>query len=487
MTAIDPTRLRSASAIAAAVRSGELNARDVAASALSTLDSWEPRLHALLSCDREQVLREADALSDEAKQGPLAGVPIVVKDNIQVSGHSLTCASKILEGYRSTFDATCIARLKQAGAIVLGKANLDEFAMGSSCEHSAYGPTRNPWDTDRVPGGSSGGSAASVAAGYAPISLGSDTGGSIRQPAALSGCVGLKPSYGAVSRYGLVAFASSLDQIGPFANSVQDAALCLDVMAGPCGMDSTVRQSAWQPITPTLRKDASELKGKRIGWVPSHLGEGCAPDVAASVRESLKRLQAAGAELVELDFSYAKYVVHVYYILATSEASSNLARFDGVRYGLRREAESLTEQYSASRGAGFGPEVQRRIMLGTFALSSGYQDAYYKRARKVQELISQEYARAFERCDLVLGPTSPSTAFKLGEKQDDPLSMYLCDVYTIGANLAGLPALSMPCGYDSAGLPIGLHLQAPRWHDAELCRAASAMEALLDPVRWPNA
>ncbi|MCK6439975.1 MAG: Asp-tRNA(Asn)/Glu-tRNA(Gln) amidotransferase subunit GatA [Planctomycetes bacterium] len=469
--------------IAAGVRDGKFSALDVAKSFCKQIEKLEPKLHALLHYNHDAAIRDAKGSDQGTKGLRLAGVPIVVKDNICVDNQPLTCGSKILKGYRSTYSATAINRLIDEGAFIIGKSNLDEFAMGSSCEHSAYGPTHNPWDTARVPGGSSGGSAAAVAACYAPISLGSETGGSVRQPASLTGIVGIKPSYGRISRYGLVAFGSSLDQIGPFARTVEDAALALEIMSGPDDNDSTTLSAAPEAYVANL--DKRDLKKFRVGYVPEHLGEGCDPAIRKSVESAIALLKSEGATIVELKLSDPGFSVATYYIVAPCEASSNLSRFDGIRYGPRKDGEDLLQLYMNTRGEGFGHEVKRRIMIGTFALSAGYQDAFYKKALKVRELTRREYAHAFEKCDVMVGPTSPNTAFKIGENVGDPLKMYLCDIYTIGANLAGIPAMSIPCGYDDAGLPIGLHIQAPMEGEMEMLQVAYGMEQRLKANRAP--
>lgn len=463
----------SAAEIARGVRDGSLNAIDITEACLAKIASHNGDLNALLHIDNEGALAAAKAAMAGDRKGALAGVPVIIKDNIQVAGLPLTCASKLLGNYRSSYDATVVARLRAAGAVILGKANMDEFAMGSSCEYSAFGPTKNPWDQSKVPGGSSGGSAASVAAGFAPVALGSDTGGSIRQPAAFCGNIGFKPTYGRVSRFGLVAFGSSMDQIGPFTRSLEDSRLVSGVIGGFDGNDATsLRESA------DLGPNEVDLSTLRVGFAPAHLGAGCQPAVKAAIEAQLAMLKDQGATIVELDMPMSEYVVQVYYILATSEASANLSRFDGVRYGHRTEIPNadILELYQASRGEGFGDEVKRRIMLGTFALSAGYQDAYFKRAMKVRKLITQEFDGAFAKCDVILGPTAPSVAFGIGEVCDDPLTMYLNDVYTIGANLSGHPALSMPCGYSEAGLPIGLHLQTATGSDGLLFDIADSID-----------
>ncbi|MBZ0137927.1 MAG: Asp-tRNA(Asn)/Glu-tRNA(Gln) amidotransferase subunit GatA [Planctomycetes bacterium] len=458
--------------------------RDVTAEALTALvlehtKETEPQIGAYLHLDVngaiEQARRIDNAIADGKDAGVLAGVPVAIKDNIHVSGHATTCASKILGDFRAPYDATVVKRLRDAGAIIIGKANLDEFAMGSSCENSALQQTHNPWNTGHVPGGSSGGSAACVAARSAFISLGSDTGGSIRLPASFCGVVGYKPSYGRVSRYGLVAFASSLDQIGPFSRSVRDSALALKVMAGRDPFDSTTPEREVPDYPAQL---ADNLKGKRVGVVRAYLDEMPNREVADTISTAIDTMKDLGAEIVDVELPHAEYGIAVYYVVASAEASSNLSRFDGVRYGLRESGENLLELYQNTRGRGFGPEVKRRIMLGTYALSAGHWEEYYGRAGKVRTLIKQDFDKAFAKCDLIVGPCAPFTAFRAGEKSD-PLSMYLCDVFTIPASLAGLCALSLPAGYDNAGLPIGLHMQAPSYADGELLSAANALEGAL--------
>jgi aspartyl-tRNA(Asn)/glutamyl-tRNA(Gln) amidotransferase subunit A len=413
----------------------------------------------------------------------LAGVPVAIKDNMCVQGTRTTCASKILENFMANYDATAIAKLRAAGAILFGKTNLDEFAMGSSTENSAYFTTKNPWDPSRIPGGSSGGSAAAVAARLTPLSLGSDTGGSIRQPAALCGIVGMKPTYGRVSRFGLVAFASSLDQIGPFAWNTQDAALLLQVISGYDPKDST---SVDLPVPDYLKEVNAPLKGVRVGLPKEYFIAGTDPDVDRSVKDAVKVFRSLGAEVVDVSLPHTDAGLSVYYVLAPSEASSNLARFDGVRYGHRSaRATNLLEQYELSRDEGFGPEVKRRIMLGTYALSSGYYDAYYLKAQKVRTLIKQDFDRAFENVDLLLTPTAPTPAFKAGEKSDDPLKMYLSDVFTISCNLAGGPGLSLPCGFSSEGLPLGLQILGRPFEDERVLAAAHAYETATAWVKTP--
>jgi aspartyl-tRNA(Asn)/glutamyl-tRNA(Gln) amidotransferase subunit A len=407
-------------------------------------------------------------------------VPVAVKDNIATREGHTTCSSRMLESYRSPFDATCVERLRAAGAVVMGKTNLDEFAMGSSSEHCAWGPVHNPWDASRVPGGSSGGSAAAAAAAICGVALGSDTGGSIRQPASLCGCVGFKPTYGRVSRYGLVAFGSSLDQIGPLARSVRDAALTYAVMAGTDPRDST---SAQRPVEDPMADLDRPIESLRIGVPKQYMSDANDPRVNAMVERALERLRSAGAVTVPVDLPLTDVGISTYYVIAPAEASANLARFDGIRYGHRaaaRAGEGLEDLYARSRAEGFGPEVQRRIMLGTYVLSAGYYDAYYGRALKVRRLIKAEFDRAFERCDVIAGPASPTPAFHAGGLSD-PLQMYLCDVYTVNTNIAGIPGISVPIGFaeeSGSSLPVGLHLQAPAMADARLLRAARMVERL---------
>ncbi|MGO9456288.1 MAG: Asp-tRNA(Asn)/Glu-tRNA(Gln) amidotransferase subunit GatA [Acidimicrobiales bacterium] len=465
-----------AAALAAAVRSGERSARSVAEEALAAVAAADGELHAFVHVMAEEARRQADAV-DEAvaagrDPGPLAGVPVALKDNLCVRGVPTTCSSRILEGWRPPYDATVVSRLREAGAVAVGKTNMDEFAMGSSTENSSSGPTRNPADPSRVPGGSSGGSAAAVAAGMAPLALGSDTGGSIRQPAALCGVVGMKPTYGAVSRYGLVAFASSLDQIGPFGASVADAALLYDVMAGHDPADST---SLRDVPAASGRLDAG-VEGLRVGLC-TDLVEGASADVTRRVHEAAEALAAAGALVEEVAVPELRYGLSAYYLIAPAEASSNLARYDGVRYGLRVGGADVTAMNTATRTAGFGDEVKRRIMLGTYALSAGYYDAYYGQAQRVRTVVIEAFSRAYERVDVLLGATTPTTAFAIGERVDDPMAMYASDLFTVCSNLAGHPAVSVPFGTGDDGLPVGVQVLAPALGEELLFGVASAVEA----------
>jgi len=436
-------------------------------------------VHAYISLDEEGALRKAEEVDARVARGEevgvLAGVPVAVKDNICIKGMRTTCASKILENFVSPYDATVVEKLKAADAVFLGKTNLDEFAMGSSTENSYFGPTRNPHDPERVPGGSSGGSAAALAAGEAVLALGSDTGGSIRQPASFCGVVGLKPTYGRVSRYGLVAFASSLDQIGPMAKNVKDTALLLNVISGYDPRDSTSAPVEVPDFTKALDEG---IEGIRIGLPREYFAEGLEDEVREKVLEAVDILEGEGAEVVEVSLPHTKYAIATYYIVAPAEASSNLARYDGVKYGFRAEGRDLYEMYCNTRSQGFGEEVKRRIMLGTYTLSAGYYEAYYLKALKVRTLIKQDFEEAFETCDLLATPTSPTVAFRLGEKVADPLTMYLSDVYTVSVNLAGLPGISVPCG-SSDGLPVGLQLIGRPFDEETLLRVAHVVERSL--------
>jgi aspartyl-tRNA(Asn)/glutamyl-tRNA(Gln) amidotransferase subunit A len=465
--------------IAAAVRSGERSARSVVDEHLAAIEAREPEIHAFNLVLAEEARAQADAIdaADPSTRGPLAGVPVALKDNLCTRGIPTTCSSRILEGWRPPYSATVVERLRAAGAIPIGKTNLDEFAMGSSTENSAFGPTRNPHDPTKVPGGSSGGSAAAVAAGFAPLALGSDTGGSIRQPAALCGVVGVKPTYGAVSRYGLIAFASSLDQIGPFATTVADAALLLEVIGGHDERDST---SIPQPA-PRLTEVLDEgVDGLRVGIVRELTeAEGIDPDVVARMRAAAEALAAAGAKVEEVSVPATIYGLSAYYLIAPAEASSNLARYDGVRYGLRVDADDITQMYGRTRAAGFGAEVKRRIMLGTYALSAGYYDAYYGQAQRVRTLIIRDFEAAYADVDVLLSPTAPTTAFAFGAKTENPLAMYLSDVCTIPSNLAGHPAMSVPYGTGDDGMPVGVQVMANTLQEPLMFRVAAALEGSL--------
>ena len=439
--------------------------RQTVEAALNAAEKLNESLNAFLVIDREGALKRAENCS-----GPLAGIPVAIKDNLCVIGMQTSCGSKILGDYHPPYNATVIQRLIDAGAVIIGKTNCDEFAMGSSNENSAFGPVRNPWDIDRVSGGSSGGSAAAVAAGIVPFALGSDTGGSVRQPASLCGVLGLKPTYGRNSRYGLVAFASSLDQVGVFAREVSDVALVLAVIAGRDDHDSTTADA---PVPNYLESLTGDLKGLRLGFSSALFGEGLDDEVARSVKDVVDVYSERGVEIVDIDLPHAGYAIAVYYIIATAEASSNLARFDGVRYGFRAEdVPELRQMYRKTREEGFGPEVKRRIMLGTYVLSAGYYDAYYRKAQQVRTLIKQDFMKAFETCDAIITPTSPTPAFGIGEKVDDPLAMYLSDIYTVTANLAGVPGISVPCGLSSEKLPIGFQLLGPYWSEPNLLKLA---------------
>ena len=454
----------------------EVSPVEVTEQFLERIQRVDGQLNSYLTVDAEGArtqAREAEGRLGRGEATPLTGTPLALNDVLTTKGLRTTCGSKILDNFVPPFDATVCAKLREAGAVFLGKVNMDEFAMGSSTENSAFGPTHNPWDRDYIPGGSSGGSAAAVAADLCTGSFGSDTGGSIRQPACHCGVVGLKPTYGRVSRYGLVAYASSLDQIGPLTKEVRDAALLLNCIAGHDRRDST---SVDQPVPDYLEGLGREIKGLKIGVPREYFGPGLDPEVAGAVQAALKTLEGLGAELIEVSLPNTEYAVAVYYVVAVAEASSNLARYDGVKYGVRQEGRNLLEMYAATRTRGFGAEVRRRIMLGTYALSAGYYDAYYRKASQVRALIRGDFDAAFGKCDLLATPVSPTPAFRLGEKMADPLTMYLSDIFTISANLAGVPGISVPCGFSSAGLPIGLQLMGPPFGEAALLQAAYAFE-----------
>jgi aspartyl-tRNA(Asn)/glutamyl-tRNA(Gln) amidotransferase subunit A len=473
------TRLTAAET-AAKIASGEVSAVEVATAHLDRITAVDGQVHSFLRVDADGALAAARAVDAGTITGPLAGVPLALKDVVVTKGLETTSGSKILAGWVPPYDATITTKMRDAGIVILGKTNMDEFAMGSSTENSAFGPSKNPWDLTRTPGGSSGGSSAAVAAYEAPLAIGTDTGGSIRQPAAVTGIVGHKPTYGAVSRYGLIAFSSSLDQAGPFARTVLDTALLHEVIAGHDGCDSTSLNVPVAPVVQAAREGATgDLGGVTVGVVKELGGEGYEPGVTAAFRDAVERLEGMGAKVVEVSCPSFLYGLPAYYLIAPSEASSNLARFDSVRYGLRvgdDGVRSLEEVMSATREAGFGPEVKRRIMIGTYALSSGYYDAYYGQAQKVRTLISRDFAAAYDTCDVLVSPTTPSVAFTLGERVDDPMAMYLADLCTLPASLAGVPAISVPCGL-SEGLPVGLQIMAPALADDRCYRVAAAVEA----------
>ncbi len=464
------------------IRSRTKGAREWMRHTLERMDALDPKLHALVSYDGDRAMEQAKLVDERIAAGqpvgPLAGVPLLVKDNLCTSFGRTTCASRILANFEAPYDAHVVERLQQAGAIIVGKTNLDEFAMGSSTENSAHGPTRNPWNLDHVPGGSSGGSAAAVAAGVVAGSLGSDTGGSIRQPASFCGVVGLKPTYGRVSRYGLVAYGSSLDQIGPFAREVRDVAMMLATIAGHDPRDSTCVK---RPVPDYLAALDTPLAGMHVGVADEYFGEGLDPEVRAAIEAAIDVYRAAGARIVPVHLPHMKYAIACYYLIATAEASSNLARYDGVHYGHRTaQPRDYIDMYCSSRQEGFGDEVKRRIMLGTYALSSGYYDAYYLKALKVRTLIRNDFEKAFKEADVIVGPASPVPAIRIGERINDPLAMYLMDIYTVSANLAGVPGVSVPCGFSSAGLPIGLQLMGPHFAEDRLLRIAHEYQLRTD-------
>jgi len=466
--------------IRSSLASGARSATALAEACFRQIEARDAEIHAYLSINRERALEHAARIDDLAAKGEplpvLAGVPVGIKDVLTIEGLQATAGSRILEGYRAPYTATAVGKLETAGAIVLGKLNCDEFAMGSSNENSAFGPVHNPHALDRVPGGSSGGSAAAVAAGMAVATLGTDTGGSIRQPASFCGVVGILPTYGRVSRYGLIAFASSLDRIGPFTANVRDAATVLGVIAGHDPMDAT---SSPLPVPDYTADIDKGVAGLRLGVPSEYFAEGLDSEVRAAIERSIDQLRAAGALIKPISLPHTRYAIPTYYIIATAEASANLARFDGVRYGFRaKDADTLSAMYRRSRNFGFGPEVKRRIMLGTYALSAGYYDAYYKKAQQVRRLLTEDFLKAFTEVDAILTPTAPTPAFKLGEKVDDPVSMYLADIYTVTASLAGICGLSVPCGKSGAGLPIGLQILGKHFDEAMVLRVAQAVETL---------
>ncbi len=463
-----------------AICKGELSPGELTDAVFKRIEAVEGKVKAFVTITKESAIEHARSAEINIKKGvkgALTGIPMAVKDNLCTEGIRTTCSSKILENFIPPYESTVTKRLKEQGYILTGKTNLDEFAMGSSTENSAFGATRNPWDTGRIPGGSSGGSCAAVSAGECIAALGSDTGGSIRQPAALCGVVGLKPTYGRVSRYGLVAFASSLDQIGPITKDVRDSAILLNVISGHDPLDST---SAPLEVPDFVSVLGREIKGMKIGIPKEFLIEGMDKEVNASVRDAIKKLESLGAVPMEVSLPHTGYAVAAYYILATSEASSNLARYDGVKYGLRAEGRDLMDMYMQTRTKGFGPEVKRRIILGTYALSSGYYDAYYKKAQQIRTLIKQDFQKAFEMVDVIATPTTPAPAFKLGEKTEDPLQMYLSDIFTISVNLAGVPGISIPCGFTSGNLPVGLQLIGKHFDEESILKIAYAYEQSTD-------
>jgi aspartyl-tRNA(Asn)/glutamyl-tRNA(Gln) amidotransferase subunit A len=455
------------------LRNREFSSLELTEAVFQRIAASDDKIHAYLTVARDAGLEQARQADERLKQdsgiSPLLGIPIAVKDNFLTCGLRTTCASKILGEFIPPYDAATVQKLRAAGAVITGKTNLDEFAMGSSAENSAFFPTRNPWNLERIPGGSSGGSAAAVVSDQCIAALGTDTGGSIRQPAAFCGVVGLKPTYGRVSRYGIVAFASSMDQVGPMTKDVRDSALLLEAIAGPDPADSTSVNRAVPRYASSLTEG---VKGLRLGIPKEYFVAGMQAEVERAVRTAIVKLEKSGAVIEEISLPHTEYAVAVYYIVATAEASSNLARYDGMRYGHRADAKDLIETYRISRDEGFGAEVKRRIMLGTYALSAGYYDAYYLKAQKVRTLIKRDFDEAFKRCDVIVTPTTPTTAFKLGEKTQDPLQMYLSDIYTISINLAGLPALSLPCGFDSEGMPIGLQIIGKPFDESTIFRVA---------------
>ncbi len=461
---------------AEAIRQKKISSAELTKSLLSRIEKIEPSIGAFLEVNAEDILQQAQQCDATISKGKLHGVPIALKDIFSVKGQSCTCASKILKGYRATYDATVVNRLREAGAILFGRTNMDEFAMGSSTENSAYQRTKNPWDLERIPGGSSGGSAAAVVADECFAALGTDTGGSIRQPAALCGCVGLKPTYGRVSRFGVVAFASSLDQVRPLTKTVYDSALLLQILAGKDPFDST---SLPDPVPDYVQSLNGKVKGLKLGLPKEYFVDGMDPEVEKAIRKAVSEFEKLGAEIVEITLPHTPYAVATYYVIATAEASANLARFDGVRYGYRtQDPVDLLDMYSRTRAEGFGAEVKRRIILGTYVLSSGYHDAYYLRAQKVRTLIRRDFEQAFQKCDAILTPTSPTPAFKFGEKTVDPLQMYLADIFTIAANLAGICGISIPCGFiqKEKKLPVGLQILGPSLGEEIILQVAHAYE-----------
>jgi aspartyl-tRNA(Asn)/glutamyl-tRNA(Gln) amidotransferase subunit A len=476
----EPIHSLSISKLTPLLASGEVSPQEVTEAFLTRIKERDGELNTFISVDEAGARAMAKEAATRLKLGeatPLTGIPLALKDVMVTRGLRTTCGSRILENFIPPYDAFACARLRQAGAVFLGKVNMDEFAMGSSTENSAFGPSRNPWNRDCIPGGSSGGSAAAVAADLCIASLGSDTGGSIRQPASLCGVVGLKPTYGRVSRYGLVAYASSLDQIGPLTKEVRDAAILLQAIAGHDPKDST---SVNEPVPDYQERLGRAIKGLKIGVPKEFFGAGLDPEVEAAVKAALQTLTGLGADLIEVSLPHTEYAVATYYVLAVAEASSNLARYDGVKYGFRAEGKNLLDMYAQTRSQGFGTEVRRRIMLGTYTLSAGYYDAYYKKASQVRALIRRDFEAAYQHCQVIATPVSPTPAFRLGEKVDDPLTMYLSDIFTISANLGGIPGISVPCGFTAGGLPIGLQLLGPVFGEADLLQVAYAFEQATD-------
>jgi aspartyl-tRNA(Asn)/glutamyl-tRNA(Gln) amidotransferase subunit A len=476
----EPIHSLSISKLAPLLASGEVSPQEVTEACLTRIKARDGELNTFITVDEtgaRAMAQEAAASFKRNDATPLTGIPLALKDIMVTRGLRTTCGSRILENFVPPYDAFVCSRLRQAGAVILGKLNMDEFAMGSSTENSAFGPSRNPWNRDYIPGGSSGGSAAAVAADLCIASLGSDTGGSIRQPASLCGVVGLKPTYGRVSRYGLVAYASSLDQIGPLTKEVRDAAILLQAIAGHDPKDST---SVAAPVPDYQERLGREIKGLKIGVPKEFFGAGLDPEVEAAVKAALQTLTGLGADLIDVSLPHTEYAVAVYYVLAVAEASSNLARYDGVKYGFRAEGKSLLDMYAQTRSQGFGAEVRRRIMLGTYTLSAGYYDAYYIKASQVRALIRRDFETAFGQCQVIATPVAPTPAFRIGEKVDDPLTMYLSDIFTISANLGGIPGISVPCGFSDGGLPIGLQLLGPVFGEADLLQVAYAFEQATD-------
>ncbi|MFA4902370.1 MAG: Asp-tRNA(Asn)/Glu-tRNA(Gln) amidotransferase subunit GatA [Desulfobaccales bacterium] len=476
----EPIYSLSISKLAPLLASGEVSPQEVTEACLTRIKERDGELNTFITVDEPGARAMAEEAAARFKRNdatPLTGIPLALKDVMVTRGLRTTCGSRILENFVPPYDAFVCARLRQAGAVILGKLNMDEFAMGSSTENSAFGPSRNPWNRDYIPGGSSGGSAAAVAADLCIASLGSDTGGSIRQPASLCGVVGLKPTYGRVSRYGLVAYASSLDQIGPLTKEVRDAAILLQAIAGHDPKDST---SVNEPVPDYQERLGREIKGLKVGVPKEFFGAGLDPEVEAAVKAALQTLTGLGADLIEVSLPHTEYAVATYYVLAVAEASSNLARYDGVKYGFRADGKSLLDMYAQTRSQGFGAEVRRRIMLGTYTLSAGYYDAYYIKASQVRALIRRDFETAYQQCQVIATPVAPTPAFRLGEKVDDPLTMYLSDIFTISANLGGIPGISVPCGFSSGGLPIGLQLLGPVFGEADLFQVAYAFEQATD-------